>query len=579
MLKNSINKFFNIIVGLLLLVGFFAQPVLAQTDVNIESFNSSLFPFIYANVSVKSDGNSAIDLTRDDFFVYENNIHQTDFFEVTPPESGGGVRLADIVFLIDCSGSMGGEIADVRNNVIDFANALATSSIDYRLGLVRFGYGSGNPYLFNNGNLTGDSTTFRGFVASLRASGGYEPGFMAIQQAITGFNFRPGAQKIFLIITDEDSDAGNKQTTINMLLANSITLHAAARCNSGNSQSHYCNSTSVRAATGGLLFGVSSSYNTILDTIVEQASSTYVVRYKSSNPIFDQTVRNVEIFATADGETDSDTVSYIPGAAPEIELTPDTELLKTTPPECGYNLTISAVITDTSTPYVSSARLYYRHTSILSQLFGIGIFQSVNMVNTFGDVWEADIPGNIVNSPGVEFYITANDGQTNSSLPKSDPSSNPISIAVLPNELPQISHIPPKTGIAGQDLPIVADISDTTHNLESVKLFYRKLGEIQYTEVDFPIGLEQYQLNAVIPASVVTSYGVEYYIEAMDNLGAKSTKGTRDKPITIGVGFVWQRIEVDREVYTVVVRARKADNLNVALNLQETFEMVDSQWF
>jgi hypothetical protein len=556
MVANNVKKK-TYILGICLFTLVFcilASPTFAQTEVKIESLNSSLFPFIYSHVSVKSNGISISDLTKDDFQVFENNNLQTEYFEVTPPETGGGVRLADIVFLIDVSGSMGPEIADVRNNVNNFADALAASNIDFRLGLVRFGNWSGaNPYLFNNGNLTGDVSTFHGFVNTLYASGGYEPGFLAIQQAITGFNFRPGAQKIFLIITDEDSDAGNKQTTINMLLANSITLHAAARCNSGNSQSHYCNSTSVRAATGGLLFGVSSSYNTILDTIVEQASSTYVVRYKSSNPVIDQTVRNVEIFATADSETDSDTVSYIPGAAPEIELTPDTELLKTTPPECGYNLTISAVITDTSAPYVSSARLYYRSTSIILQF--LGIFQSVNMANTFGDIWEADIPGNIVNSPGVEFYITATDGQTNSSLPKSDPSENPISIAVLPNELPQISHTPPNTGIAGQDLPIVADISDTTHNLESVKLFYRKLGEIQYTEVGFSTGLEQYQLNTVIPASVVTSYGVEYYIEAMDNLGAKSSKGTRDRPITFGVGFVWQRIDQEGEIYTIIIRS------------------------
>ena len=32
--------------------------------------------------------------------------------------------------------------------------------------------------------------------------------------ATTKFNFRPGAQKIFLIITDEDSDDRNKQETI-----------------------------------------------------------------------------------------------------------------------------------------------------------------------------------------------------------------------------------------------------------------------------------------------------------------------------------------------------------------------------
>jgi len=95
----------------------------------------------------------------------QNNNLQTEYFEVTPPETGGGVRLADIVFLIDVSGSMGGEIADVRNNVNNFANALAASNIDFRLGLVRFGNSSGaNPYLFNSGNLTDDVSTFQGFV-------------------------------------------------------------------------------------------------------------------------------------------------------------------------------------------------------------------------------------------------------------------------------------------------------------------------------------------------------------------------------------------------------------------------------
>ena len=74
---------------------------------------------------------------------------------------------------------------------------------------------------------------------------------------------------MFLIITDEDSDDRNKQQTIDMLLANSITVHSAVNCNFGYSRSDYCNDTSIRGITGGLLFGVSSSYNTILDTIVE----------------------------------------------------------------------------------------------------------------------------------------------------------------------------------------------------------------------------------------------------------------------------------------------------------------------
>lgn len=219
----------------------FIHPAFAQTEVRIDSLNSSLFPFIYSNVSVKFNGNPVSDLTKDDFRVLENNNLQVDYFDVILPKTSGRVRLADIVFLIDCSGSMGGEITGVKSNVNNFANALAASNVDFRLGLVRFGNGSGaNPYVFNNGNLTGDISTFQGFVNSLGASGGFEPGFLAIRQAITGFNFRPGAQKVFIIITDEDSDDRNKRQTIDMLVANSITVHTAVDCGYGSSRSDYC---------------------------------------------------------------------------------------------------------------------------------------------------------------------------------------------------------------------------------------------------------------------------------------------------------------------------------------------------
>ena len=315
-----IDKVYRILLLALLLISFGKMSVLhAATEVTIESINTSLFPFIYSSVSVSDDNSPVLSLTRDDFSVFENNIIQRDFFEVIPPQSSGGVRLADIVFLIDCSGSMGGEIADVRNNVINFANALEGSDIDYRLGLVRFGYGNGNPYIFNNGNLTGDVEQFRSFVSQLRASGGYEPAYWAMRQAMTGFTYRPGSQKIFLVITDEDSDQPiDKQSTINMAIANSITVHAAARCSSGYSQSHFCDNTSIRAITGGQLFGVSSSYSQVLDSIAAQASNAYIVRYRSSNPYFDGTDRVVEIFGTAFSETDSDTRSYRPGASPVI---------------------------------------------------------------------------------------------------------------------------------------------------------------------------------------------------------------------------------------------------------------------
>ena len=45
---------------------------------------------------------------------------------------------ADVVFVFDTTGSMYGSIDSMKANAINFANALAASGIDYRLGLTEF---------------------------------------------------------------------------------------------------------------------------------------------------------------------------------------------------------------------------------------------------------------------------------------------------------------------------------------------------------------------------------------------------------------------------------------------------------
>jgi len=525
----------------------------SQTEVEIQSFNISRFEFLYGNVSVNSYGTPVTDLTKEDFEVYEDGVLQTDYFEVTPPAVGDNVRLADIVILIDVSGSMGGEIADVRNNVNNFANALSASNIDFRLGLVRFGnsYGS-NPFLFNDGNLTEDVSLFQSFVNTLGANGGYEPGFLAIRQAITGFNFRPGTQKIFIIITDEDSDDRNKAETIDMLLANSVTVHSAVYCSSGYSRTDYCDDSSIRGVTDGLLFGVSDSYNQILDTIVEAARDTYVVRYKTNNPTIDGNVREVEIFATAYGSTDSDIITYIPGSEPKIELTSETQQLRYVAQVERADLTITVKITDSVAPTTTAAKLFYK-----PKTDSTSTFQSVNLTNTEGDVWSGIIPGNTaVLTPGVEFYVTATDGQQSASLPKTDPSVKPFNIAVLPNEKPVINHTPRFSAVAGFPITIEAEISDSTYGLDTIQLFYRQKGEINYTEIGESVGLQAYDFVQTIPASAVNAFfDIEYYIAATDDLGISAFFGSPEDPMVISTVPKSALLPKDTTISTGVRRA------------------------
>jgi len=76
-------------------------------------------------------------------------------------------------------------------------------------------------------------------------------------------------------------------------------------------------------------------------------------------------------------------------------------------------------------------------------------------------------------------------------------------------------------------------VEDSGYSLQSVKLFYRKKGEIQYVEIVVSVGLASYEFRESIPGDVVTSDGIEYYIEATDDLGLSSTVGTADVPLLL----------------------------------------------
>jgi hypothetical protein len=117
------------------LVSFDAQPF----NISMTSLNSQNFPFVYMNVAADSSGVGLNSLTQSSFSVFENTTLQTDYFQVTPPNVGGGVRLVDVVFLLDVTSSMTDYIENVRTNMLNFMNALSISGINFGVGFVVFG--------------------------------------------------------------------------------------------------------------------------------------------------------------------------------------------------------------------------------------------------------------------------------------------------------------------------------------------------------------------------------------------------------------------------------------------------------
>ncbi len=499
-------------------------------DLEIVKLQSLLYSgnrFNFIDVTLDSAGQGWPYLNTSHFTVHEDGVLQTDYFEVVPPDTPC-YRTADIVFLIDNSGSMSGEIAQVRNNAIAFGDSLHALGIDYRLGAVRFGQssGGGQPYIY--GPLTDDVTVFHSWISAMGASGGFEPGLQACINAATYFSFRPGSSRHFILITDEDSDGGSLSEAINLCNNNNITVHARALQTSGSSWAHYCGPNGIAQQTGGTVDNVTAPFWNILDNI--GVCDNYLVKYRPSNDVCDGIDREVVVCVQHGAHSDCDTVYYTPCMCPVVTVTPDTRALEQTMQMDGLPLLIQCWVVDNVQPFVQSVTLHYRTT-------GSTTYQVEMMQHLHDSLYSFQIPGGYVAYPGLDYYITATDGECVASAPSVDPDILPYQIAVYPNEPPSIVHdtLGP-TQPLGINLAVNAEVIDSTYSLIRVELFYRRYLDLLYTHVSMThVGGDNY--TGTIPGTVNVTGGCEYYIVAEDDLGLISYHGDADNPHQINIGF------------------------------------------
>lgn len=213
------------------------------------------------------------------------------------------------------------------------------------------------------------------------------------------------------------------------------------------------------------------------------------------------------------------------GGAPVINLTAATISLIANSQPANVMLNISALITDNEEPFVQSASLFYRQV-------GGGMYTEVPMSEGADNVWSGDIPAPDVNFPGIEFYISATDGQLTTTNPGVNPTNNPLAIAVG-NEPPVITHTPVEFANIGEDILISADVVDNTDNVDAVELKFRRTGgnPVYTTVMMMNVGGDTYE--GTIPGAEMTDAGVDYYIRAVDNYGIAATSASADDPYQI----------------------------------------------
>lgn len=206
-----------------------------------------------------------------------------DFSTGGPIDPGVGGAI-DLVFTIDTTGSMGGEIAAVRDNLNRILSTLEGRTTDFRVALVTYkddpatGGDSGDYRSRVEVDFTTDVPAVRAGVNSLSASGGGdgpETVYSGMMSAI-GLSWRDGVKKVVLVLGDappKDPEPGTgftAQTVIDAAFAvDPASVYGIDAGALGTAMSQ------IAASTGGRIIPVTatSEIDEAVNEIIEDAAS------------------------------------------------------------------------------------------------------------------------------------------------------------------------------------------------------------------------------------------------------------------------------------------------------------------
>jgi len=220
---------------------------------------------------------------------------------------------ADIVFIIDTTGSMSGTITGVKSSVINFLNYLRTQALDIRVAGYAF-----SDVIVESRPFSPDLTTtgtFYSWVNGLSASykgdsGGDTPEnpMTSIAHGVDNLSWRTGAQKIFIVLTDAamhyagDGSAYTTWTadTLYSTKLSGKTVHVVGPNSTGTYQAKY-----LATLTGGSFTAMPSSGSVDLTTlpISSVIASGYRITFRTSTPTGTHMIRLIYVAdATNKGE-------------------------------------------------------------------------------------------------------------------------------------------------------------------------------------------------------------------------------------------------------------------------------------
>ena len=202
-------------------------------------------------------------------------------------------RQADIVFVIDATGSMGSYINSVKAHIIEFLNLISGEKVDIKTRFV--------VYLdIENGEDTylsewfTDTASALSYVSSIKLGSGGDPketlwdGYGAM--LADDFGFRADAHKFCIALTDADTKTENNygyesaEEVISAIHSKGINSSMITRTSLFSSYSPYVTAESVEGANdGGILGDIEGDYSILLKELAETIIK--VIKLSEMSPV------------------------------------------------------------------------------------------------------------------------------------------------------------------------------------------------------------------------------------------------------------------------------------------------------
>ena len=544
-------------------------------ELSVSDINYSYYPSVYLTASVNSPDGMVTDLAPQHFSATENGANQQDMFTVVCPDNDEDLSAVDIVFVLDVTGSMGDEINAVRANMLSFMQQLQNNNVDYRIGFVVFG---DIVYVYNQYSFYTQFTQIMGIIENISlgehgiGSGGDMPENQLEAMAEGSlFMWRPGASKVMIMLTDADaheSDSVTQWTVGNLLaqrlLPNNVVVFPIFNINHQQSMSQYY-PIAEHTNPGAIYYHIYDNFDAIIDNIGGFISSMYSVHYISSVPYSDPITRMVNLQVQRSGISSNVNAFYIPGISPTIRRSTSLQALDSSPVNYMSNVNIQVSLEDRLAPDIEEKKLYWRHT-------GTENFQTIDFSEAPNEpgVFNAVIPANQVNENGIEYYILASDGQSTNTFPASDPSSQPLCIAISPNQHTSFVSVNSQYD-PGTAFSVVANCTSTPN--VQIWLYYRPMGSLVYKYVLMAgAGGNSYEASI---SEDLGDLGVQYYLVAEQNNGINTFYGIADEPhlelanTTYQTEHPAENLFSDLRVYPNPISLETTDMVNLQFELKE----------